>query len=117
MSKETANTVIDWKLSTTLAGNKDELARDMLALLVKALPGEMSNIRHAKENHQIPELLRAVHKLHGAACYCGVPRLKNVLATFETSLKEQHTDTIDKHFAELELAASQVLEAAAHLEH
>ena len=110
------NTVIDLELGAALTGNRDELAKDMLILLAKTLPDELNGIRQAKENHRLPELLKVIHKLHGAVCYCGVPRLKNALTSFESALKQQKTDDIDKHFAELELAATQVLKAAAQLE-
>jgi two-component system sensor histidine kinase BarA len=65
---------IDWNLSLKLAANKADLAKDMLNGLVATLPAELANIQAAKNNH--PELLKLVHKLHGAVCYCGLPRLK-----------------------------------------
>ena len=43
-----------------------------LDLFLKNLPAEMEQIRQAKENNNIALLYKCVHKLHGAASYCGV---------------------------------------------
>ena len=79
--------LIDWELALRLAGNKHDLAKEILDLFVKMLPDDLSAINqlHQTQNHS--ELLRRVHKLHGAICYCGVPRLKNIIARIEIELK------------------------------
>jgi two-component system, NarL family, sensor histidine kinase BarA len=79
--------VIDWELGTKLAGNKREAAEEMLDMMVKSLPDDISAIKknHAAQNY--PELLRQVHRLHGALCYCGLPRLKIVTSRLEIDLK------------------------------
>ena len=79
--------VIDWKLGMRLAGNKEDLAQDILQLLVKSLPEDKTSIKQSFITKNYKDLLRQVHKLHGALCYCGTPRLKNVIASLETGLK------------------------------
>ena len=34
------------------------------------------------------QLLQQIHKLHGACCYTGVPRLKDLAELIETQLKQ-----------------------------
>ena len=79
--------IIDWELAIKVAGNNKELAQDLLTLLCKTLNSEVTAIDHAYAEKQGSELLRLVHKLHGGVSYCGLPRLKKVLATLETTLK------------------------------
>ena len=80
---------IDWSLSIKLANNNKELARDLLNMFVADLPNARQTIHNAYQEAKYNELLSHVHRLHGASCYCGVVRLKKVLANMEFSLKEK----------------------------
>lgn len=84
--------VIDWELGLKLAGNKKELALEMLTLLTKTLADDMSSIKQAYLNKQSEELRQRSHKLFGAVCYCGTPRLKQALAALENALKQSGTE-------------------------
>lgn len=90
--------VIDWDLGIKLANNKREVAEEMLLLLIETLPLEVSEIKQAYDARHYSELLQKIHKLHGAVCYCGVPRLKEAIATLETMLKKNKYDDIDQLF-------------------
>jgi two-component system sensor histidine kinase BarA len=79
--------IIDWEEGIRLAGHKKELARDILNMLVRDLPHEVSSMQKLYKEQNFQELLKSVHKLHGAVCYTGTPRLKTLLATLETRLK------------------------------
>jgi two-component system sensor histidine kinase BarA len=79
--------IIDWEEGIRLAGHKKELARDILNMLVRDLPHEVSSMQKLHQEQNFQELLKSVHKLHGAVCYTGTPRLKTLLATLETRLK------------------------------
>lgn len=102
---------IDWELGTRLAGNKREVAEEMLGLLVKNIPLEIQQMRLSLENKDYKTLQQQVHKFHGALCYCGVPRLKTITAELETSLKQDKIKTIPALFSLLEKEAEQVLAA------
>lgn len=80
--------LIDWDLALQRAACKPELAQEMLLLLIKSLPQSEKQIRQAITDNDQQMLLHALHKLHGACCYTGVPRLKNLLETLETQLKK-----------------------------
>jgi two-component system, NarL family, sensor histidine kinase BarA len=86
--------VIDWEQSIKLAGNKRELANDILVLLIKDLPDDTSAINASYKAQNYQEMLRQVHKLHGALCYCGLPRLKTVVSRLETELKNNIMDSL-----------------------
>lgn len=107
---EQSDLVIDRELGIKLAGNKPDLANDMLNMLTSSLPTELDSMRHAKTSNDIPDLHKRVHRLHGAVCYCGLPRLKRVLAEIESSLKQDDTSNICKQFEALEFEVAQVME-------
>lgn len=106
---------IDWELGTKLAGNKREVAEEMLNLLVKNLPTEIQQMKNALQQHNLKLLLQQIHKFHGALCYCGVPRLKTIAAELETHLKQNKTHTIHQLFTLLETEASKVLEVVSEI--
>jgi two-component system sensor histidine kinase BarA len=79
--------VIDWEQAIKTAGNQKTLAEDILRLLLQTLPEEASRISLLGKEKNYTELLKKVHKLHGALCYCGLPRLKTIVECLETNLK------------------------------
>ena len=79
--------IIDWEQGTRLAGNREELAREILNMLIHRINEDLSLIKQLSDQCDYSALKDQVHKLHGAVCYCGTPRLKTVLATLETNLK------------------------------
>lgn len=101
--------IIDWDLSIKLAGNKKDLAEDMLNLLVKNLSEDVSTIKKCHPIDDYQELLRRVHRLHGALCYCGLPRLKSVITRLETDLKKNILINVPTLFQQLDIETSLVL--------
>lgn len=81
----------------------------MLELLLQYLPSEFSQIKNAYETKNYAELSRLTHKLHGAICYCGVPPLKNAIATLEMTLKQNKFTDVPGHFMEFESEVNRLL--------
>jgi two-component system sensor histidine kinase BarA len=103
--------IIDWNLSKKLAGNNEQTAKEMLALLIKSLPLDLDQIKKHFLQKQNLELLRSVHRLHGALCYCGVPRLKQATQALENALKKQNLLELPILFSQFEGEVSQVIDA------
>lgn len=80
--------VIDWHMALKQAANKEDLAKDMLTMLVNSIPDINQTIELALngESDQAT-LLHHIHKLHGSCSYSGVPRLRKICATLEQSLR------------------------------
>ncbi|MDP2560578.1 two-component sensor histidine kinase BarA [Psychrobium sp. 1_MG-2023] len=85
---------ISWDASLEQAMGKEDLAYDMLQMLIDSIPANISSIEKAIGAQQRDELLKIIHKLHGACCYTGVPQLKRLAASIETALK-QNVDIAD----------------------
>ncbi|NOH81773.1 two-component sensor histidine kinase BarA [Vibrio sp. RE86] len=83
------NMIIDWQAALKQSANKEDLAKDMLQMLVDYIPEVNAIVDGALEDDHfdIEQLIHHVHKLHGSSSYCGVPRLKNVCATIEKELR------------------------------
>lgn len=86
--------IIDWEQGLHLAGNRQDLATDIMGMLVKRLPKDLALIKQLSNKNDHSALKDEVHKLHGAVCYCGTPRLKVVLAKLETDLKNHIMDDL-----------------------
>ena len=109
-----SETLIDWSLSLKLANDNEELAKEMLSMLIATLPEEKSLIMDAVSKNDIATLKMVVHRLHGGCCYCGVPRLKTVVKNFETLLKT--TNIINQQiYSELLTILDLMLESAPNL--
>ncbi len=109
---ETAPKVIDKELALEQAGGSLELADELFAMLLKELPHFHRGIRAAFESRDWETLQRSVHKLNGAAIYCGVPALKSASERLETKLKRGHTDEVGTDVKDLLEEIHQVQEHA-----
>jgi two-component system sensor histidine kinase BarA len=87
--------VVDWELAYRLAGGKKELAEEMLSLLLSTMPGDVAEIKTAYDSYNLQSMKDAVHRLHGAIRYCGVPTLHGVVKNLETMLKQDRRDGLD----------------------
>ncbi|MGX5201705.1 two-component sensor histidine kinase BarA [Aliikangiella sp. IMCC44632] len=87
-SYNASQNAVDWALSLKAANNKEDLAKDMLSMLVESFDEAKPLINKYYKESDLNELLKQVHKLHGATAYCGVPKLKKLANDYETYLKE-----------------------------
>jgi two-component system sensor histidine kinase BarA len=87
VSKKSGKKSIDLKLGEKLMGGNKKLAMDMLKLLDKFLNKHLQIMKQAFVSEDLEKLRMEVHKLHGAACYCGTPRLKEYAKKLEISIK------------------------------
>lgn len=100
---------IDFELGKKLAGNKEDLAQEMLEMLIAELPTDQAKIKKAYQNNNLHELREEVHKLHGACCYVGVPKLKSLARELEDAIAISATEKIQYYVAELINAIDHIL--------
>ncbi len=100
---------IDWKISIKLANDNKELAKDLLEMFIADLPKASEAINRTFDVKQYNELLQQVHKLHGASCYCGVTKLKEILAKMEFALKERMYSQFEQALSEFDDEVNNVL--------
>ena len=102
--------IIDWDQGLRLAGNRKELAHEILGMLVSRLNEDLALIKELSENSDYSALKDQIHKLHGAVCYCGTPRLKTVLSVLETDLKNTIMTNLPSHLHQLNDEVSLLLD-------
>ncbi len=78
---------IDLMSSIKLSNGNAEIAKDMLTKFLDSLPAERNDIAQLYADNKTEELLKRIHKLHGACHYCGVPRLRHAVQQAEYTLK------------------------------
>jgi two-component system sensor histidine kinase BarA len=92
---------IDWPLALKLANNEPDWAKKMLAILAEELPDVKAELQCALAQADHEQVARLVHKLHGACCYCGVPRLKMIVEQFKSVVKPNHPETLNQFAQQL----------------
>ncbi|EAS63816.1 two-component sensor histidine kinase BarA [Photobacterium angustum] len=80
----------DWDLALKQAAGKEDLAYDMLQMLLDFMPEVEMLVNEALDGKDV-ELWPPIHKLHGSCAYSGVPRLKSLCLEIETALKANAT--------------------------
>ena len=83
-----ASKLVNWNEALERASGKQALVKDMLTMLVDSLEATRTALDQAVQQDDAQQVLQLVHKLHGACCYTGVPRLKNLAELLETQLKQ-----------------------------
>ena len=100
---------IDWQLALSRANHNEVIAKEMLQDFVTCLPEAISQIETACRLGEWQEMQHQVHRLHGASCYTGVPKLQRLCAEIEGDLKLGHINEARRGFDELDGAVKSVL--------
>ncbi|MGF1772045.1 two-component sensor histidine kinase BarA [Vibrio wakamikoensis] len=107
--------VIDWNAALKQAANKEDLAIDMLQMLVDFIPevGELADNILDNGFDDVDQVIHLIHKLHGSCSYCGVPRLKSICATIEKALRAGDSlEDIEPELFELQDEMEKVLKSS-----
>ena len=105
--------VLSPELALRRAGDREELAEDMLTMLLASLDQDAPGINALSESHDREGLLERVHRLHGATRYCGTPRLEAAAGALEKALKlDAGDESLDQLVAALLTEIESVRQAA-----
>lgn len=85
---------IDWPLAIRQAANKEDLAKDLLTMLLAFMPQVTDRVQAILAGTDDDDILNLIHKFHGSCACSGVPRLKQLCMTIEQQLRQQ-TDLQD----------------------
>ena len=100
--------VIDRQEGRTLSNGKESLASELLKLLFESLPSDRLFLQQARERNDRNAMLERIHRMHGAAQYCGVPQLRAICKHCETLIKN-NVALIDPALDELDAAIERLL--------
>ena len=93
--------VIDLELGAKLLGGKLESAKEMIKMLADSIPADLAELEKAYKTSDWSTVQKKVHKFHGAASYCGTPRLKLACARLENYLTSGQTNFRDALYDQL----------------
>jgi len=99
---------IDWQESVRLANNKLDLAEKIMAMYIESLPESKTKIFADHDDYE--KLAMHLHKLSGASCYCGVPKIKEAISELETAIKQHKKKQIDILINTLSVYIDEVME-------
>ena len=88
MNSFTQYPLTDLNAAITACGS-EEMAKEIFTMLQTSLSEHETEITEAFNAKDLDKLSRAAHKLHGAACYTGTPRLKEAAKALEIAAKHQ----------------------------
>ncbi|MEJ2669373.1 MAG: response regulator, partial [Gammaproteobacteria bacterium] len=88
--ERTQTPVFDPAEHLRLSNHKEDLAEQLLSILIRSLGPTQQALQSAWENEDYAALLEHTHKLHGATHYCGVPALRQALYQLETLIKQRN---------------------------
>lgn len=80
---KTAIGSIDWNLCIQKASGKETLAREFLQHFVAELQENQRELMVLFEQGKIKKLEQLAHKINGACCFCGVPKLQEKIVKLE----------------------------------
>jgi two-component system sensor histidine kinase BarA len=88
------DSTIDWDLALKRANYNAQSAQYLLTEFNKLLPGIIEEINEHFTLSRSKEVHATVHKLHGACCYTGVPKLQSLCATIENCYRNKLTEKV-----------------------
>ena len=100
---------IDWQLALKRANHNKETARELLDNFISLLPEAIDTLAALWTKRDIDALKAEIHKLHGACCYTGLPRLQHLVHEIESALKLNLLDDAEALLPDLYKEAHKVL--------
>ncbi|WP_058529071.1 two-component system sensor histidine kinase LetS [Legionella londiniensis] len=94
---------INWQMCLQKVSGNEELALEFLSRFIEELKKNRKEFARLLQNQNLKALEHLAHKLHGACCFCGVPRLQKQVAQVESLARQA------KHIHEIQLAFSQLM--------
>jgi two-component system, NarL family, sensor histidine kinase BarA len=105
------SSAIDWPLCVQKVSGNIELAEEFLSRFVQELHICRTDFGELFQKHDLKGLESAAHKLHGACCFCGVPRLQTQVTRLEKHAKKANTIAeLTPIFAELIQSIDEVID-------
>ncbi|MEM1244713.1 MAG: Hpt domain-containing protein, partial [Pseudomonadota bacterium] len=94
------NTIYDKEKSIKLAGGRENIANELIEMLICELPKLEAEIKSALEGQNMIQLKASLHKLKGSISYCIVPRLSQSINVFHDAVtnneKINHLDLFNQ---------------------
>ena len=111
----TDSNALNFTAAVQLCGGKEDIAREIIQMLVNELPEQNKMLQSAYEQQDWQQLDYLTHKLSGSASYCGMDQIKMYSHTLNRSIRQRDLEQVPTQFTQLHLAIDSALNAAAAL--
>jgi two-component system, NarL family, sensor histidine kinase BarA len=101
--------VFDASLALEQAGGNQELAKELMGMLLKDLPLQQASLDAAIKTGNTAAMWEHAHKLYGSTAYCGVPALRAASRALEAAIKAVDHELIDSSYASVATAIADLL--------
>lgn len=103
--------IIDWDLAIKTMGGNSKLAKDIILSFIKQLPHDIKELNKLYQAKSYKKLGQGVHKMRGAALYCGMPLIWDALSQLEKALQQSKpTKEIDTLYEKVNELFSRLFE-------
>ena len=86
------NQSFDWSLALKHASGKEDLAKELLGMLLNEFDDIRDSVEQVLNNNiDAQQFTQIIHKFHGGCSYSGVPKLKAITHIIEKELKQATT--------------------------
>lgn len=86
--------IVDLNIALKASAGNEKLARDLLSLFIEQSSSYQDKIKQALDTQDYTQLQQALHKLHGALQYLGVPKLATTISAIDGQLEEMEFNEI-----------------------
>ncbi|NMH60023.1 hybrid sensor histidine kinase/response regulator [Alteromonas ponticola] len=86
---------IDWQLALKRSNQNPAVSMELLDDFIKMLPESLRIINDTWDNNEFADLGAEIHRLHGACCYTGTPKLQDLTKQIESALKLKQYRVVD----------------------
>jgi len=107
---------LNFSAAIQLCGGKEDLAREIIQMLVDELPKQNLLLQTAFEQHDWKQLDYLTHKLSGSAAYCGMEQIKKYSHIVNKTIREKDLPQVIIQLPLLQQAITSALAAAAALD-
>jgi HPt (histidine-containing phosphotransfer) domain-containing protein len=107
---------LNFSAAVQLCGGKEDLAREIIPMLVNELPQQNLLLQTAFEQHDWKQLDYLTHKLSGSAAYCGMEQIKTYAHAVNKTIRQQDLPQVIVQLPMLQQAITAALAAAAALD-
>jgi two-component system sensor histidine kinase BarA len=80
--------IIDWEQHAQPDDATANMAKELLGLFSQQLPELQEKLKQAAAAQDVVALEATLHRLQGACAYCGLPRLRKIVAANELALRQ-----------------------------
>lgn len=88
MLEKNQTRAINWELCLQKVSGNQAVAEEFLTRFIEELRDNRSSFLEFYQNNNLQELENAAHKLNGACCFCGVPKLQTQVVRIENMARE-----------------------------